>query len=355
MKISRSGILDLYTDYLLSCCGAATATGMSAALDNHISHDIVTDLLSSDYISSRLLWATVKPMCAEIAQQDAVLIIDDSVEAKPYSGCNELISWHFDHTVGRSIKGVNFISAIYNSWQMSLPAGVAFVRKDIAYTDKNGKQKTKASVSKHEHFRALVKHGSERLQFKYVLSDSWFGCADNMKFVVQDCQREFIMALKENRKVALSKEDKLQGKYISIKEAVSAGCVRCVYVEQLDFPLLIAKQVFKDEDGVTGTLYLTSSDLSLSYEHITAIYQRRWKVEEYHKSIKSNAAFPNSPTRTGKTQQSHFIAAILAYVKLERLKVKKATNHFALKSLMMTNATKAAWVTLQKLQGNYAA
>src|SRR4051794_29074076 len=188
MKIRRSELVDLYTDYLLSSCGPATATGMSAALDNRISHDIITDLLNSDYISSKRLWATVKPMCAEIEQEDAVLIIDDSVEAKPYTECNELIGWHFDHTRGQSIKGVNFISAIYQSWEMSLPVGVAFVRKDIAYTDKHGKEKMKAAVSKHQHFRDLVKHSCERLRFKYVLSDSWFGCADNMKFIVEDCE-----------------------------------------------------------------------------------------------------------------------------------------------------------------------
>jgi hypothetical protein len=355
MKISKSDMLDLYTDYLLSSCGPATATGMAAALDNCISHDLVTDLLSSGYISSKRLWAMVKPMCAEIEQNDAVLIIDDSVEAKPYTDCNELISWHFDHTAGRTIKGVNFISAIYNSWEMSLPVSVTFINKDIVYKDKDGKEKRKSTVSKQEHFRNLVQHGSERLRFKYVLSDSWFGCADNMNFIVKDCERDFIMAMKENRRVALSKEDKSAGKYISIKEAVSEGGVRSVYVEQLDFPLLIAKQVFKDEDGVTGTLYLTSSDLSLSYEQITTIYQRRWKVEVYHKSIKSNASFPNSPTRTLRTQQSHFIASVLAYVKMERVKVRNSKNHFALKSLMMVNATKAAWITLQKLQGSYAA
>src|SRR4051794_14399399 len=354
MKIRRSELVDLYTDYLLSSCGPATATGMSAALDNRISHDIVTDLLNSDYISSKQLWATVKPMCAEIAQEDAVLIIDDSVEAKPYTDCNELIGWYFDHTPGRTIKGVNFISAIYHSWEMSLSVGVAFINKDILYKDKQRKEKRKSTISKQEHFRALMQHGTDRLRFKYVLSDSWFACADNMKFIVNDCERDFVMALKENRKVALSKEDKLSGKYISIKEAVSEGCVRSVYIEQLDFPLLIAKQVFKDEDGVTGTLYLTSSDLSLSYEQITTIYQR-WKVEVYHKSIKSNASFPNSPARTVRTQQSHFIASILAYVKMERVKVRTSKNHFALKSLMMVNATKAAWITLQKLQGTFAA
>lgn len=163
------------------------------------------------------------------------------------------------------------------------------------------------------------------------------------------------MAMKENKRVALSREDKLLGKYISSKEAVPEGCVRSVYVEQFDFPLLTAKQVFKDGDEVTGTLYLVSSDLSLSYEQITTIYQKRWKVEVYHKSVKSNASFPNSPTRTSRTQQAHFIASVMAYVKLERVKVRHSKNHFALKSLMMVNATKAAWITLQKLQETFAA
>lgn len=162
------------------------------------------------------------------------------------------------------------------------------------------------------------------------------------------------MALRENRKVALSQEDKLSGNYVSLKEAVPEGCVRSVYVEQLDFPLLIAKQVFKDGE-VTGTLYLTSSEVSLSYEHMTAIYQKRWKVEEYHKSVKSNASFPKSPTRTVATRQSRFIASVMSYVKLERLKVKKSKNHFALKSLMMINATKAAWCVLMQLEGKPAA
>ena len=86
-------------------------------------------------------------------------------------------------------------------------------------------------------------------------------------------------------------------------------------------------------DYPAGTLYLTSSDLGLLFEQITVINQRRWKVEENHKSTKSNAAFQKSPARTLRTQQSHFIASILAYEKMGSLRVKTASNHFALKSL----------------------
>jgi hypothetical protein len=165
-----------------------------------------------------------------------------------------------------------------------------------------------------------------------------------MEYIVEEYGRDFIMALKDNRRVALSKEDKEAGKYVNIKSALSEECVRSVWVEQLDFPLLIVKQVFKEEDGVSGTLYLACSDLSLSYEQITTIYKRRWKVEEYHKSIKSNTAFPKSPTRRVVTQKSHFIASILAYSKMERLKIRCGANHFTLKSKMMINSTKSAWI-----------
>lgn len=348
-------LLDLYTDYLIAGVGQTTATGFSSVLNNHVSHDMATRLLNSGYISSRRLWGMVKPMCEEIEDENAVLIIDDSVEAKPYTDCNDMIGWHFDHTQNRSVKGVNFVSAIYDNWKMSLPTGICFVKKDISYTDKQGKTKRKSSIGKQEHFRSLVRHGSQNLRFRYVLSDSWFACSENMRFVVEGCGRDFIMAMKENRKVALNKGDKANGKYINIKEAVPEGCVRSVYVEQLDFPILIAKQVFKDGNGVAGTLYLACSDLGLSYEQVTTIYKRRWKVEEYHKSIKSNTAFPKSPTRRVMTQQSHFIASVMAYVKMERLKIRCAKNHFALKSIMLVNATKAAWATMQKFADPKAA
>ena len=195
MKMAKSSLLDLYTDYLIAGFSQTTATGFSLVLNNQVTHDMATQLLSSGYISSQRLWSMVKPMCTEIEDENGVLIIDDSIEAKPYTDCNDLICWHFDHTVNRSVKGVNFVSAIYDNWKMSLPIGVCFVNKDISYIDKQGKTKRKSSVSKQEHFRTLVKHGTQHLRFRYVLADSWFACSGNMQFVAEDCGRDFIMAM----------------------------------------------------------------------------------------------------------------------------------------------------------------
>jgi len=38
------------------------------------------------------------------------LIIDDTIEEKPYTDENEIICWHFSHAKGRCIKGVNLLS-----------------------------------------------------------------------------------------------------------------------------------------------------------------------------------------------------------------------------------------------------
>ncbi len=78
-------------------------------------------------------------------------------------------------------------------------------------------------------------------------------------------------------------------------------------------------------------LYLVSSDVMLDYERLTTIYQKRWKVEEYHKSLKSNASLAKSPTKTVRTQSNHFFVCIYAFVKLERMKIVTKTNHFALR------------------------
>ena len=345
-----SNCVDLYTDYLLGSSCQVSCTVLSSVLGGKISHDRFTRMLQSGVISSRYLWLAAKPLCRDIASDDAVLILDDSVEAKPYSQVNSLVSYHFDHTVGRSVKGVNFLTALYHGNGISVPVGVEFIIKDKESVV-DGKIRYKSSTSKNELFRDMVRTAvNKQLRFRYVLSDSWFCNADNMRFVNDETESYFVMAMKDNRKVALSLEDKKAGRYIGIKEAVMEGCVTSVYVEQLDFPILITKQVFKNGDGSTGTLYLCSNDLNLTYGQMNTIYKKRWKVEEYHKSIKSNCSFPKSPASSVASQKSHLIGSLLAFIKMERLKNSKHTNHFALKTLININATREAMKTIEELK-----
>src|SRR5205085_797524 len=116
-----------------------------------------------------------------------------------------------------------------------------------------------------------------QLRFRYVLNDVWYASADNMRFIKHELEREFIMPVKSNRKLALSESDKQQGRYVSVQSLpLEAGAVQIVYLEGVDFPLTLTKQVFANEDGSAGIQYLVTSDLQLSAAQMTTIYRTRW-------------------------------------------------------------------------------
>jgi len=289
-------LLDLYADYLICSFGPTTATGLSRLLQAHLSHDKITRFLSERTFTSANLWQIVKPLVRQVQNENAVLVIDDSIAHKPHTDPSELIGWHYDHTTGTSIKGIN-------------------------------------------------------MPFRYVLNDVWFAAADNMKLIKTELKKDFVMPLKSNRNIALSEQDKKDGRYQAVETLpLEHGQAREVYLEQVTFPLLLVKQVFTNKDGSQGLLYLVTSDTALDGNQIMGLYQERWQVEEYHKSLKQNASLSCSPTRTKRTQSNHFFLSLCAFVKLETLKIKTQCNHFALKSKLYVAALQAAFGQLQKLQ-----
>jgi hypothetical protein len=346
-------LLDIYTDYLISSFGLTTGTGLSQLLNGAISHDRVQRFLAEPARSGKDLWQVVKPLVRQMQADDGVIIVDDSISEKPHTDENDIICWHYDHSSGQTIKGINFITALYHVGEVSLPVNYHLVEKTEVYTDKKtGKQKRRASVTKNEVYRQLlrqVKHN--QIPFRYVLNAVWFASADNMMFVKHELERDFVMPLKTNRKVALSVADKKQGRYRRVDALdIEPDSVMTIYLEGVDFPLALVKQVFTNGDGSTGILYLVTSDLDLTYDGITTIYGKRWNVEPYHKSLKQNASLSKSPTRTVTTQSNHFFASLCAYIKLEMLKVSTKTNHFALKAKLYMNALRSAFQTLDSLQ-----
>ena len=94
---------------------------------------------------------------------------------------------------------------------------------------------------------------------------------------------------------------------------------------------------------------------SLSSDQVTTIYKKRWGIEEYHKSIKSNTGFAKSPTKKIKTQKNHFILSIVAYIKLEFIKLRPGKNSFSIKSHIYLKTQQAAYAALKKLSTTNAA
>lgn len=349
-------LLDIYSDYLLASFSQTSATGLSNLLDGEISHDQVTRFLAQKKLSSKELWLKVKPFVKKMSSAKGVLIIDDSIEEKPYTDENEIIAWHYDHSKERNLKGINFVSCLYqNQFQnqsLALPIGFELVAKTEKYIDKKTqKEKRRSPTTKNEMAREMIAQAvKNQVQFGYVLFDAWFSSVENLKFIKQDCQKDVICPIKTNRYVALSFEDKKAGRWVAVSTLeIEENSVQEIWLEGVEFPLLLGQQIFTNEDGTSGILYLISSDTTLVKDQLTTIYQRRWSVEVYHKSLKQNVSLAKSPTQTETTQTNHLFAALCGYIKLEMLKVETKTNHFALKTKLYVNALQSAFQTLREL------
>ena len=344
--------IELYTDFLISNSGYATATGLSAIMDNSISHDQITRFLSKNEFDSKALWLKVKKVVRQIESNEGCLIFDDSIQEKKWTDENDIICWHYDHTVGKSVKGVNILNALYYNKGVSIPISFEIIKK-YQYCDIKTKEvKRKANVTKNELLRELLLRAIQnQIEFKYVLMDIWFASKENFEFIVKH-KKEFITAIKGNRLIALSLEDKYKGNFIRVDELELSDkqSIRG-YLKGYDKEILLVRRVFTNKDGSIGVLNLVTSDLTLNGDSIATIYQKRWKVEEFYKSLKHNVDLAKSPTKTVRTQSNHIFLSILAFFKLECLKIKHKLNHFALRAKLLIKANQMAYLELQRLKG----
>ncbi|AGK03788.1 MULTISPECIES: transposase [Thermaceae] len=270
------------------------------------------------------------------------------------------------------VKGINFVSLLYHSQGLTLPVGYVLVEKTEVYVDqKSGQRKRRSQVSKNEHARYLLQTAvHNQIPFQHVLNDVWLASAANMRFIVLDMKKHFVMPLKSNRKVApgyrhrryalcappMSQEQQQRGQWTGVEGLdYQDPTPRQVYLEGVPFPLLRVRQVFTHEDGSQGVLYLCSSDTTLDFERMIELYQKRWEIERFHQSIRQNAALAKSPTKTLTTQANHFFAAMWAFVKLELLSHQTQINYFALKAKLYLVASRAAFQELQQIKAQLTA
>ncbi len=350
-------LLETYSDYLMSSFSYTTATGLSILVEGEISHDKVTRFLSSEDFTSSELWEIIKPKVREIESEKGVIIVDDTIEEKPSTDENEIVCWHYDHSKGKSVKGINIITALYYSQGVRVPIVFDLVRKTKTVIDeKTNKEKRVSEKTKNEQYREMLKVSvKNNIKFKYVLNDVWYASSENMMYVKTSLGKDFIMPIKTNRKIALNKKDKLNGKYVTVRTLeLKENDKQEIYLEGVSFPLILIRQIFKNEDGSQGVLYLVSSDLTLTYDNITAIYQKRWKVEEYHKSLKQHVSLCKSPTKRVRTQSNHIFASIYSFFKLEYLSIRAKINQTALRSKLYISANRTALNELENMKACFA-
>lgn len=350
---------EIYINYLISSFGKIEMTKLSEILGENYSHDMFTKklLLNDEIETDKALWKYVKPILRKYEnEKDGCLLIDDTLLAKPYSKTNEVVCWHYDHTIHQNSKGIMMLNFHYTDASgISLPVGYEIVTKTEEVYDKKKKKIVKKSMfSKNEIMRDKLEilHCYNELKYRYVLFDKWFASVENLVFINEVLEKKFVCPLKKNRKVALNEEDKNNGKYVSIADVDTGDCSsRLVYIEGYKNPLKVTKQVSKDgDDDESIYLYLVTNDIDLSTNKILEIYKRRWKIEEYHKSLKQNLKIEHSPTKVETSQLNHVFLCTCGFIRLEQLRLNYNMNHFSIKEKIYIQALNTAYQEVDKLK-----
>ncbi len=127
-------------------------------------------------------------MARTIQHSDGALIFYDTIQEKPHTDENEIGTWHFDHSKGRSVKGVDILSCVHHSEGVTLPVAFEVIHKPVELTDEaTGQLKRRGETIKNELMRRMFRVCENNgLEYRHVLADSWFSSKENMEFIHSD-------------------------------------------------------------------------------------------------------------------------------------------------------------------------
>ena len=269
----RTILEEVYVEYLACSVGTVTATELARLSGGQLSHDQITRALAGPARGARELWAHgSKPLvrAAEVeAAGQGVLIIDDTIIAKPHSDESELVGWPFDHTVNRAVKGINLLTLFWQGASTRLPVGYALAQKQAPTPG----ERPKPVVDKNTLFRDLARQArANALSFRAVLADSWFASEANMELVHRELKSSFVFALKGNRLAVGAAQNRRTTPWTRIEELGLEEDTPCaVWLRGVEFPVAVLRHRHKNVDGSAVDVYFVTNELSLSGTGLLAL------------------------------------------------------------------------------------
>ncbi|ABK90472.1 transposase [Francisella tularensis subsp. novicida] len=165
-------VLDIYTDYLISKTKYTTATKLSDILDQEVSHEKITRFLSKPYLTSLEFWKYIKPLVRKHNSEYEVLCLDDTISEKPSTDENDIVCYHHSHAKGVHVKGINIVSCILSTSNLSIPIDYEIVKKYKRYYDEKDKRyKRRSKITKKQIFQNMINRAViNQVKFKYILT-----------------------------------------------------------------------------------------------------------------------------------------------------------------------------------------
>lgn len=290
-----------YVEYLISTIDNYTGSHLAVHLEG-VSHDVITDYLGKERLTSRSLWEIVEPLIRD--GPTAYLIVDDSVQDKRYSKSIELVKRQYSGAEHGLVRGIGIVNLVHSDGSDFWPMDFR-----IYAPEADGK-------SKNEHFREMLVRAvaDKGIQARTVLFDSWYAAAENLK-LIQRLNLIFFTTLKANRLVSLSKEEG----YIHLAqiewtpESLRKGLL--VKLKEVPFKVRLFKLVATNGD--IDWVITNSPDETVTSQVAQDANDVRWQIEELHRGLKQLTGTEKCQCRKGRSQRNHIACCYHAWLSLK--------------------------------------
>ncbi len=101
-----------YIEFLISTPVNYTCTHLADHLSG-ISHDSITDFLKSQRLTAESVWSCTKTLIHDT--EDGFLIVDASVQEKPYARAIDLVYPHYSGNKHAVIRGIDSVNLVHSS------------------------------------------------------------------------------------------------------------------------------------------------------------------------------------------------------------------------------------------------
>jgi hypothetical protein len=319
--MARPKVTDVdYIDFLIASPRQATATEAQrtqpAGAADPAAHDAYTRLLHRLEPDGEALWADVRP---DVSLRSGVLVLDDSVQDKPYARKMDLVHHQWSGKHHAVVKGIGLLTLLWTCGDRHLPC-------DYRVYDRAGDGKTK-----NDHFRDLLTAARDRgFAPECVLFDSWYCGLENLKHVRSFGWR-WLTRLKANRRV---NPGRAGPRAVSECEIAESGTA--VHLEGYG-PIKVFRVRAKDGSAE----HWATDDLAMDDLGRLRLADASWRIEEYHRGIKQVTNVERCQCRAGRAQRGHIGLALRAFVVVERYCFRTGANWLTAKWQIMHDAIRA--------------
>lgn len=310
-----------YIGYLIASQTNYTGTNYSDHCSG-MSHNSVSRFLMNSRFTPRQLWEAVQDQLED--HQDAVVIVDDSVQSKKYSRFIEMVKKQYSGNEGGLVDGIGLVNFVHSAGNYK-----DFWPIDYRVYSPESDQKTK-----NDHFQEMFLSMvvGKTLKARTILFDSWYASWQNLK-LVNTHQWTFFTTLKSNRLVSVSRETGYQHleELLFDEKSLVEGMV--VKLQKVPFKVKLFKLVAPD-----GHIdWVITNDLSHGMNAFVAENKNnnRWQVEEFHRGFKQLTGSEKCQCRKERSQRNHLACCYHAYVSLKIEAKKIGKTIYAMKKSLL--------------------